>query len=192
MKTIDVQQDVLDYLVSKANTPGEPPASVLRRELKVPQPETTLEVDDDIYAFIAAKTTVVGESVSDILRRELHLTAGAPPPLPVPVPVPPPPSPGPTTVVFHLRRQGNSIWNDGSSMVVARVGDTLRIVNDDNQPHRFHTAGRPFPHPGSDIFPGQTADFVLQTTYDPDAEGPIVDHQLGPQAVLWIRVDPRV
>ena len=186
MKTIDVDQDVLDYLVSKANTPGEPPTSILRRELDVPPPQTTVEVEDAVYAFIASKTTVVGESVSDILRRELHLTGGAPPP-----PLPPSTLPAPATVEFHLSRNGRSIWNDGSSMVVATVGDTLRIVNDDTRPHRLHTTGRPFPHPASDIFPGQTADFVLQTTYNPDAEGPLPDHQEGTQAVFWIRVNPR-
>jgi SeqA protein N-terminal domain len=191
MKTIEVQQDVLDYLISKANTPGELPASILRRELEVPPPLTTLEVEDDIYAFIASKTEVVGESVSDILRREFHLTAGAPP-APSPPPPSPAPAPAPATVEFHLRRSGGSIWNDGSSMVMAKVGDTLRIVNDDTKAHRLHTTGRPFPHPASDILPGETADFVLRTTYNPSAEGPIPDHLEGTQAVLWIRVDPQL
>lgn len=73
-------------------------------------------------------------------------------------------------------------------MVTAVVGDTLRISNDDSVAHRLHTSGRPFPHPANDIFPGQTADFVLLTTYDPDAEGPLVDHDQGPLSQFWIRV----
>ena len=69
-------------------------------------------------------------------------------------------------------------------MVVATVGDTLRIVNDDTVTHRLHTQnGRPFPHPANDIFPGDSADFVLETTYDPDAEGPLTDHDQGPTAL---------
>ena len=95
MKQISVDQDVFDFLASKANAPGEPPAAVLRRELRVPLPQKTLDIDDDTYAFIAAKTAVVGESVSDILRRELRLAGGAPshfaqrPPSPVPSQHPP-------------------------------------------------------------------------------------------------------
>ena len=151
MKQISIDQDIFDYLVSKASTPGEAAAVVLRRELRVPQPQVRLEVDDDTYAVIAAKTSVIGESVSQILRREFHLPGGETPP-------PTPPPSDPTTVVFHIREgTGSKSWNDGSSMVTATVGDTLRIVNDDSVAHRLHTTGRPFPHPANDIFPGQSA-----------------------------------
>ena len=114
MKQISIDQDVFDFLASKANAPGEPPAVVLRRELRVPLPQKTLDVDDDTYAFIAAKTAVVGESVSDILRRELRLAGGG-----TPVPLPPeppqgPPSPGPpppSPVDSHLPHfEWNGKW----------------------------------------------------------------------------------
>ena len=196
MKQITVDQDVFDFLASKANVPGEPPAAVLRRELRVPLPQKTLDIDDDTYAFIAAKTAVVGESVSDILRRELRLAGGGtpvplPPQPPETPPSPPQPTPSPATVVFHIPSgTGRGPWNDGSGRVIAKVGDILRIINDDSVAHRLHTSGRPFPHPGADIFPGETADFVLQTPFDPSADGALVDHDQGPQALFFLEVAP--
>jgi len=163
---------------------------VLRRELRVPLPQKTLEIDDDTYAFIAAKTAVVGESLSDILRRELHLTGSTPPPLP-PGPPPTPPTTSPTTVVFHIPSgAGSGPWNVGSDRVIAKVGDTLRIINDDSIPHRLHTPGRPFPHPATDILPGGTADFVLQTTFQPGVDGLLFDHAFGQQATFFLEVSP--
>jgi hypothetical protein len=195
MKDITVEQDVFDFLTSRASSAAEPIATVLRRELKVPLPQVALTIDDDTYAFIAARTAVIGESISDILRRELHL-GGSTPTAPAPSPgpgQPPAPTPSPSIVVFHIPAgTGSGSWNDGSSMVVATVGDTLRIVNDDGVAHRLHTQnGRPFPHPASDIFPGTSADFVLQTTYDPNFDGPVYDHDQGPLAQFWIRVVAR-
>jgi len=194
MKQITVDQDVFDFLASKANVPGEPPAAVLRRELRVPLPQKTLDIDDDTYAFIAAKTAVVGESVSDILRRELRLAGGGtpaplPPQPPETPPSPPQPRPSPATVVFHIPSgTGGGAWNDRAARVVAKVGDTLRIINDDSVAHRLHTSGRPFPHPEADIFPGETADFVLQTPFDPSADGALFDHTHGPQALFFLEV----
>jgi hypothetical protein len=194
MKQISIGQDVFDFLTSRANAPGEPPAAVLRRELRVPLPQRTLEIDDDTYAFIAAKTAVVGESISDILRRELRLTGGdTPVPLPPqPPPTPPapvPPTTSPATVIFHIPSgAGSGPWNVGSDRVIAKVGDTLRIINDDSIPHRLHTPGRPFPHPSTDIFPGGTADFVLQTTFQPGVDGLLFDHAFGQQATFFLEV----
>ena len=188
MKQITVDQDVFDFLASKAATPGEPPGDVIRRELRVPPAQKTLEIDDETYAFIASKTAVVGESVSDILRRELHLAGGSAPGAP---PGPGQPAPSPAAVLFRIASgTGQGAWNDGSSRVIARVGDTLRIVNDDSVAHRLHTAGRPFPHPSADIFPGGSADFVLQTTFDPGVDGPLTDHAQGPQALFFLEVRP--
>ena len=132
MKQISIDQDVFDFLTSRTNAPGEPPAAVLRRELRVPLPQRTLEIHDDTYAFIAAKTAVVGESISDILRRELRLTGGdTPAPLPPqPPPTPPAPAPptSPATIIFHIPSgAGSGPWNVGSDRVIAKVGDTLRL-----------------------------------------------------------------
>jgi hypothetical protein len=191
MKQISIDQDVFDFLVSKANSPGEPLAAVLQRELHVPPPQKTLDIDDDTYAFIAAKTSVVGESVSDILRRELHVAGSSTPAQPQTPSSPNPPTPSPATVIFHIHAgTGNGPWNDGSSRVIAKVGDTLRIINDDSISHRLHTNGQPFPHPANDIPAGGSADFLLQTPYDPTLTGPLYDHDQGPHALFFIEVTP--
>src|SRR5512139_513781 len=114
MKSIQVDQDIFDFLVSKAIDPGESAATVLRRELRVPQPQIALEIDDQTYAFITARTSVVGESASDILRRELRFSS-APPPPPLP--------PAPATVVFRiLSGTGSLPWNTRETAASATVG----------------------------------------------------------------------
>ena len=136
MKTIQVDRSTYDYLVSKASPPGEAISSTLRRELHVPEPEETIEIDDDSYAFLLSRATAICESPSDILRRELHLNGS-------------PPSDQPGLVAFHIPvGTGTQAWNTPATAVLAKVGDTLRIVNDDVVPHRPHTGGdeAPFPH----------------------------------------------
>ena len=80
------------------------------------------------------------------------------------------------------------VWNTAASIVVASVGDTLRIVNNDAVNHRPHTDGAPFPHPTSDIAPGTSADYVLLSPYDPVNSGPLYDHDFGRPSEFWIRV----
>lgn len=84
---------------------------------------------------------------------------------------------------------GNQSWNTPEHAVVATVGDTLRLVNDDLVPHRLHTTGAPFPHPANDLGPGQSADFLLATPFDPAVSGPLTDH-LFPSAQFFIHVRP--
>lgn len=93
-------------------------------------------------------------------------------------------------VTFHIPAgTGAGPWNTAATVVTAAVGDTLRIVNDDTAAHRLHTNGSPFPHPGTDIAPGQSADFVLQTPYDSSSSsGPLYDHVHGSTAQFWIKV----
>jgi negative regulator of replication initiation len=173
MKTIQIDRDVYSYLLSKASPAGEAVSLTLRRELHVPEPKETVEIDDDTYNFLLSKAVNIGESPSDILRRELHLDdvhphdAGA-------------------VIVFHIPPgTGNQPWNTAATAVQAAVGDTLRIVNDDAIAHRLHTGGNPFPHQDSDIAPGQSADFVLQTPFEGQ---PLYDHNAGPGALFWITV----
>ena len=178
MKTIQIDRDVYNYVISRAAQAGESPSLILRRELRVPQPTETIEVDDDIYNYLLSKATNIGESASDILRRELNLDEA--------------PHDEPTTaIVFHIPAgTGNQPWNTLEHAIVATVGDTLRIVNDDTVPHRLHTSGIPFPHPSTDILPGQAADFVLQAPFDHSSGQPLYDHNAGPTAQFWITVRP--
>jgi len=178
MKTIRIDQDVYNYLISKAAQAGESPSLTLRRELHMPQPTEIIEVDDDTYKYLLSKMANIGESASDILRRELNLH-GAPHHDPAGV------------IVFHISAgTGNQPWNMPENAIVATVGNILRIVNDDTVAHRLHTSGIPFPHPSTDILPGQSADFVLEAPFDPGAGQPLYDHNAGAVAQFWITVRP--
>lgn len=178
MKTIQIDRDVYNYVISKAATAGESPSLILRRELHVPQPTETIEVDDDTYNYLLSKTANLRESASDILRRELNLDEA-------------PHHDASGAIVFHIPAgTGTQPWNTPERAIVATVGNTLRIVNDDSVPHRLHTSGIPFPHPSTDILPGQAADFVLQAPFDSGVSQPLHDHDAGSNAQFWINVRP--
>lgn len=178
MKTIQIDRDLYEYLVSKSAEPGESPSAILRRELHLPEPTQTIEIDDDTYNYLLSKTANFGESASDILRRALSIGEA--------------PHPDPTgVIVFHIPAgTGSQSWNTRDNSLAATVGDTLRIVNDDSIPHRPHTSGIPFQHPATDILPGQSADFVLESAFDATTSQPLYDHAAGPNAQFWINVRP--
>lgn len=191
MKRIQIDEDIQQFLVSRAVDLGESASSILRRALQLAPPPGTVEIDDDVHAFLVSRMQSIGESASSILRRELHLGAG-PEPVPGPGPGPgpaPEPEPGPGIVVFHIPAgTGSGPWNTRDHAVLAHVGDTLRIVNDDTVPHRLHTQGIPFPHPANEIGPGQSADFLLAAPFDPAANTPLSDHLFGPAAQFFLEV----
>jgi negative regulator of replication initiation len=177
MKRIQIDDDIQQFLVSHAVDLGESPSSILRRALNLAPPADTVEIEDDVYRFLVSRAISLEETASSILRRELHLDA--------------PHDGGPTTIEFHIPAgTAGQPWNTREHPVVATVGDTLRIVNDDAVAHRPHTAGLPFPHPAADIAPGQSADFALQAAFDPAVNGPLTDHAFGPAAQFWIQVQP--
>jgi hypothetical protein len=94
-------------------------------------------------------------------------------------------------VEFRIKAgTGSQPWNQETAPVTATVGDILRLFNDDAQPHRLHTGGTPFPHPATDIQPGQSADFTLVSPHDPAIAGPLFDHTTGQQARFFIVVKP--
>jgi hypothetical protein len=193
MKSIQVDKDIVDHLLTHASNPGETAAEILRRELRIPQAQVLLDIDEDTYAFIASRSLAIGESASSILRRELHLSGPQPPANPNEPPGGPdphaPPNTGPETLVFRIAAgTGSGAWNSRETMLVGRKGDTLRITNDDTVDHQLHTSGAPFPHPSMYTPPSQSSDFVLQTTYDPVQQGPLYDHMQGQQAQFWLRV----
>ncbi|MES2625682.1 MAG: hypothetical protein V4628_10410 [Pseudomonadota bacterium] len=188
MKTIQVDQTIVDHLLSHATSPAETPAQILRRELRMLPPQVALEIDDDTYAFILAKARGFGESASDILRRELNLSTNPDEPT-EPADPHAPPETGPETLLFSIPAgTGSNSWNSRDTTLVARKGDTLRIINEDTVPHRLHTPGRPFQHADNDTLPGQSSDFLLLTTFDPVQEGPLYDHNHGAHAHFWLRV----
>jgi len=180
VKTIQIDQELYNYLVSRAQSPDEQPAQTLRRELHVAEPLVALEIEDDVYDFLVSKTRTIGESPSSIIRRELNLGGDAPEPH------------GPNIVTFHIPAgTGGNAWNTQANPVVATVGDTLRIVNDDAAAHRLHTTGVPFPHPAEDIAPGTSQDYMLQAPFnDQGVNQPLYDHDFGLNAQFWIQVRP--
>ncbi|MBY0384496.1 hypothetical protein K2X05_04990 [bacterium] len=78
-------------------------------------------------------------------------------------------------------------WNDPQNPLRAEVGDTLTIVNLDNQPHQLHTDGRPCDH-GDLMEPGQSWSCVLEHEYNAlEEEKPTRDH-LNYDLKFWIIV----
>jgi len=179
VKTIQIDQELHALLTSRAKPADASLSAVLRRELAIAPPLVALDVDDDVYSFLVSRATDVGESASSILRRELKLPGGGS--------VDPDGQPG--VVEFHIPRGvAAGPWNTREQMIQARVGDTLRLVNDDTVPRRLHTSGSPFPHPDADIMPGQAEDLVLLTPFDPGINQPLHDHVHGLAAQFWITV----
>lgn len=171
MKTIEIEKSLYTYLQSKAAPSGEAVSETLRRELKMAPPTVQIEIEDDVYAYILSKATSIGEPASEILTRELSLE---------------PNPPAGNVIEFHIKQgTGNQPWNTANDTVTAKVGNILRIFNDDSISHRPHTNGAPFPHPASGIPPGGHADYVLQSPFGPN----IYDHESGPTALFWLKVD---
>jgi len=177
MKRIQIDTDLQQFLLARGVGLGESASSILRRELHLPPPPGTVEIDDDVYDYLVARMQAVGETASVILRRELHL--------PAPVVVPHPPE----VIEFRIAAgTGTQAWNQPANPVVAHVGDTLRVVNDDSVPHELHTSGRPFPHPAQAIDPGQSMDFTLLSAFDPGHDGALTDHLGGPASQFFLEV----
>jgi hypothetical protein len=175
MKRIQIDQGIQQFLVSHTVDLGETASSILRRELHLAPPADTIEIEDDVYKFLVSKAVSLSETPSSILRRELGLSDDH--------------GHTPSLIEFHIpANTAGQAWNTREAVLVAAVGDTLRIINNDSVPHRLHTSGAPFPHSVSDILPGQSADFLLAAPFDPAANGALYDHDFGPGAQFWIQV----
>ncbi len=172
MKDIPIEADVLDELRSQAVRSNKSISDLIRRELQV----ETVEVDDDVYDYLLVKLIEDDESLAQMLRRVV--VQGRSTPL------------DPNVVEFHIRAgTGSGSWNRREEIITARVGDVLRLVNDDDVSHRLHTPGDPFPHPEAGIEPHHSADEVLLTSFEPGTK-PLFDHSFGPAAAFWLRVLP--
>ena len=94
----------------------------------------------------------------------------------------------PKVVEFHIPAgTGKKAWNTKETMVVAHVGDTVRLINDDSIGHRLHTNGAPCGH-GDQFEPGKSFDCVISKKFDPGTT-PLYDHNVGPAAAFWIKAD---
>jgi hypothetical protein len=105
-------------------------------------------------------------------------------------PAPPAPPKDPNIVEFRIKAgTGTQPWNTANEMVVAKVGQTIRITNDDTVTHRLHTNGAPCPH-GSNFGPGESMDCVVTRAFDGAARGPLYDHIVGESAAFYVTATP--
>jgi hypothetical protein len=172
VKSIQVDSQVFDHLKAHGMGEGQSASDVLRSLLL-----HTIEIDDELYAYLMSLASTPGETANSILRRELDVGEGEGPAQP------------PALIEFHIPAgTGGNPWNTRDTAVQGAVGQTLRIHNDDNVPHRLHTSGAPFPHAANDTLPGTFSDVVLAQPYGLDTMPGIYDHNFGPPARFWINV----
>ena len=186
MKQISIDQDVFDFLTSKANVPDEPPSAVLRRELRVPlDSENTrhrrgylrlhrCENRGDWRVGLrhpAPGTASRRQRCSTLRPRRQPRRA-------------PPPRPSSFTFRVAQERARGTMDPAGSSRrLETRFGSSTTT--------RWHTGSTRRPTlsaPRAAIFPGGSADFLLMTTFDPNADGPLSDHEQGQQALFFLEV----
>jgi hypothetical protein len=94
------------------------------------------------------------------------------------------PAPTPLQVVieFHIANgTQEGPWNTDKSVVHVKLGQILRVINDDTIGHRMHTDGAPCPH-GPQIEPGKTWDCLVSKPFT----GVLYDHQFGQPAAFYI------
>lgn len=90
-------------------------------------------------------------------------------------------------VEFHIKpNTGKNAWNTRDSLVEVKVGQTLRIFNDDSVAHYLHTPGEPCPHGANPFKGGEFYDCVVTKVADPD-NTILYDHQFGAKARFYVR-----
>lgn len=83
---------------------------------------------------------------------------------------------------------GEKSWNKFDHPVHVRVGDTLRIVNDDTDSHFLHTLGKPCEHGTRAFEQGESYDCVIKFPHASNA-GDVYDHLAGSAAQFYIQAD---
>lgn len=91
-------------------------------------------------------------------------------------------------VEFRIKEgTGAQSWNTQETSILGKVGDTIRIINEDVVKHQLHTLGAPCPH-GDSIAPNEYADCVATEPYSSTESGPLYDHGFGSKAKVWIEI----
>jgi hypothetical protein len=94
------------------------------------------------------------------------------------------PNRDPNIVEFRIPAgTGRNAWNTKATEIVAKVGQTVRIYNDDSRVHQLHTNGAPCGH-GNAIQPGSSGDCVVTQPY---SGTPLYDH--GTDGQVFIRAE---
>lgn len=100
-------------------------------------------------------------------------------------------------VSFRIKKgTGRGSWNSKENPLRAKVGDVIRIFNDDDLIHHLHTYNKPCIHKyddASEIKPGGHWDCpALEPWNSLDVnEGPLWDHNIGADAQVWMVVTPK-
>jgi hypothetical protein len=69
-------------------------------------------------------------------------------------------------VEFRIKAgTGNGAWNTAANPIRLKVGQELRVTNDDSIQHFIHTNGAPFFHPFAGINPGETKSYRMQSKF---------------------------
>jgi hypothetical protein len=93
-------------------------------------------------------------------------------------------------VEFHIPAgTGGNPWNTFDNPVVVKVGQTLRLINDDSIVHLLHTDGAPCPHGSREFGPGETYDCVIGKVHQANADD-LYDHDQGPDAQFYVQANP--
>lgn len=93
-------------------------------------------------------------------------------------------------VDFHiLAGTGRNAWNTPDKPAVVKVGQTLRIFNDDSVVHFLHTPGKPCPHGTRQFQPGEYYDCVISLPHE-ESDEDIYDHNYGPDAQFYVQANP--
>jgi hypothetical protein len=91
-------------------------------------------------------------------------------------------------VEFHIQPgTGRGAWNTKDTAVEVKMGDTLRIINDDSIAHQLHTNGAPCDHGSYMRAAGGSYDCFVEFSLDPDTDGSLYDHLVGSSAPFWVR-----
>lgn len=89
-------------------------------------------------------------------------------------------------VEFHIAPgTGKNPWNTPDTMVRVKVGQTLRIINEDNMVHMLHTNGKPCPHQPKDSKTGDYYDCFIKTPVTPEKDI-LYDHNVGSKARFYL------
>ena len=95
-------------------------------------------------------------------------------------------------VEFHiLQGTGSGAWNSLASPLQVKVGDTLRIYNDDSTGvgKQIHAGGKPFNHASTAIPLAGFKDYLIAQAADPAIDR-VYNHLVGNTARFYIRAVP--
>ena len=91
-------------------------------------------------------------------------------------------------VTFNIMKDAEMAdWNTKETMIMLKVGDVLKLVNNDTVVHAMHTNGSPCSHT-PDIEPGESYNAKMTSTYNPMKMGPLYDHYHS-GSKFWLMVE---